>query len=84
MSPELSAESLFVEFGDTNAGGIRYGMFGENIHGDFGKKKISADTGSGGDAGVLVNVADHLGDEFGGSGFGVFEIASEFAKNFVD
>lgn len=32
----------------------------------------------------MVNIANHLGNKFGRGGFGIFEITSEFAKNFVN
>lgn len=59
-------------------------MFGDDVHGDFGEIEVGANAGGGGDAGFLVNVAEHGGDKIARGGASVFEVIGDVAEDFVD
>lgn len=64
--PKSFAKAHFVKFGDTNAGGIWFGVFREDIHSNFSEKHIGTDAGGGGNAGFIFDFSDDFSDEFGG------------------
>ena len=59
MIPKQIPEGFLIQGGDAHAVRIRLGMFGGNVHGKFGKVKVRADAGRGGDAGGVQYLPDH-------------------------